>query len=257
MHREGAFDGRPQEVPENSKVSEEPADLRRLYRRARVNQHMESIMCFRSIAKRAAAAEVRHRRIMTEITRPTPPKIKNQMFGVGREEDQRVHQIVEALDSPEREEELKAGDHVRRSRKQYEKARKQIAEAVEIQFARTTLDNVSSHEDSDPLDIGVYDQELEDNETELEVTVGTVGADAVILVTRDSFLILWPRDMLPTDVKAGNRFSMMVKRNTNSEALRENSIWTFQNQVISQLGAGTPAEKGVAAAAFGRLSSVE
>ncbi len=231
-------------------------DLRSLYRKARISQRVgrKSFVFGKDLPRRhrRTVTKTAHlKRTMTDFNMPAATAKgsartkfvgQNMALQINEPHDspsdgkERV-QIIEDLDSPLATDEAKGSDMCKDTdRRRHDRVTKQIVEAEELiaQLAKTSIDMEcfnSPHED--PLNIGVDDEDVDDAETELEVTVGSIECDTALLVTSDRFLIVWPTEMLPGDVRQGQKFMIVIRRNSNSEALRENAVWTLQNQIAA------------------------
>lgn len=197
-----------------------------------------------------------HRRIKTEtqlnsniiVRKPNeisnnnnkwPIEDKNYLYSNDEENKEKI-QIIEALETPEENEEEKNEVDDQNNIRE-EKIKMQIKQAEEIisKFTKERIED-DSFNSQQSNKIGLNSQgenslKVDETEKEIEVTVGDLPGNMAILITKECFIINWPIDMLPKDVKRGDKFSILVKRNENSEVLRENSIWTLQNQIISHL----------------------
>lgn len=188
-----------------------------------------------------------HRRTMTEgqaiakkeekeSPRQKLPGVGNELYG-GNEDNKEKVQIIEALEAPEEEEEEKVEKNSNDMQME-DKIKKQIRQAEEL-ITKFTQDRIEvddfNSEGSNMLSPNDQSMGNDNSEKEIDVTVGDIQNSIAILVTKECYLIGWPLDMLPKDVRKGNKFSILVKRNENSEVLRENAIWTAQNQIFAQL----------------------
>jgi len=182
----------------------------------------------------------RHRRTHTDSKnfaniQKVPLKSKNE----NSEEKVQIIENIENYNIPEevKNENCEIVNPPKVIDKMEEKIDQQIKQAEEL-IAKVTQNAIEMEE----LDLDNEDQLNEANlsgenlsdgdaEKEIEVTIGEICKDIAILVTSDYHLFGWPLDMLPPDVTKGMKFSFLIKRNTNSEVLRKNTIYTQQNEI--------------------------
>lgn len=188
-----------------------------------------------------------HRRIMTDCkalakfvenrAKQTPvakPKLEKRLSG-----DQRV-QIIETLDDPDALDDNKSCPIPPKAEKIADKIDQQMIQAEQL-IAKVTQDRI----DIDDIDLEEGDNEeslsgegrseADEDEKEIDVTVGEVLKDIAVLITSEYHLFAWPLDMLPRDIKKGAKLSFLIKRNSNSEVLRKNAICTQQSDIKRQL----------------------
>ena len=191
----------------------------------------------------------RHMRTLTDsnkflgkFTGNAPPS-PSKAVGKRRSSEEKI-QIIETLDNPDMEDSKGGGDKVTSPQvdKMADKIDKQIKQAEELiaKVAQNRIDDeeldLESERDPDKLEGSVIDEdEPEESEKEMEVTIGEIMKDVAILVTSEHYLFAWPLDMLPKDAKKGMRFSLLIKRNNNSEVLRKNAVYTQQNEILKLL----------------------
>ena len=223
-----------------------------VYRKAKISQRMmiSSNTAARDLQlqfkKRCALPKTgHHKRTLTDnanTKKDEIPSAKRQgrkfSFFDNNKDDKQQVQIIEELDIPSVEEDKR---DTRRSvqtedRTRDEKIKKQIEEAEDL-VAKFSQNAELFAESGDELNMSMYGSNAadEEHETEMEITVGSIRSDIAVVVTKDSFLIVWPIEMLPKDVKKGDKYSILIKRNINSEVLRENSLWTMQSQISAKL----------------------
>eukprot|EP00826_Nyctotherus_ovalis_P022069 TRINITY_DN1722_c0_g1_i10.p2 TRINITY_DN1722_c0_g1~~TRINITY_DN1722_c0_g1_i10.p2 ORF type:complete len:238 (-),score=80.69 TRINITY_DN1722_c0_g1_i10:132-845(-) len=179
-----------------------------------------------------------HKRTRTEL-----PPTKNQVL-MGkpkyREFEDKV-QIVEPLEDSNSEE--AKGDLERPKLDEFtSKVDQQIRQSEEL-IAKVMEDQIEMNdfESDNERHSNILDENISVNDTvdesvrEVDVTVGEILNDIAILITTELHLFAWPLDMLPQDVKKGEKFSLLIKWNPNSEVLRKNTIYTQQNEILKEL----------------------
>ena len=151
-------------------------------------------------------------------------------------------QIVERLEESDSEEmkndldKPKFDEFTTKVDEQIKQSEELIAKVMENQIEINDIDFDNEKDSNNELNENIsINESVDEAAKEIDVTVGEVLNDIAILITSELHLFAWPLDMLPQDVKKGEKFSLFIKWNPNSEILRRNAICTQQNEILKEL----------------------